>query len=187
MGFPVCVQPSIEWPCCPASSPTVHRPWYCELLLLITAAATTVTTPSTTTAHRLVGLVVKASASRAEGPGFESRLRWDFFGVKSYQWLKNWHSSGYPARRLALWGQRWDWSARCQYTVTGWDGKFDLQLLSQCGSTSNCLCRSVPEIHLHVAGTLSSQPTNILLLLLPPPLQYYHNHHYYYYNCYCPH
>ena len=29
--------------------------------------------------HRLVGLVVKASASRAEGPGFESRLRRDFF------------------------------------------------------------------------------------------------------------
>ena len=51
---------------------------------------------------RLVGLVVKASASRAEGPGFESRLCRDFFGVESYQWLKNWHSSGYPARRLAL-------------------------------------------------------------------------------------
>ena len=32
---------------------------------------------------RLVGLVVKASASRAEGPGFESRLRRDFFGVES--------------------------------------------------------------------------------------------------------
>ena len=31
------------------------------------------------TADRLVGLVVKASASRAEGPGFESRLRRDFF------------------------------------------------------------------------------------------------------------
>ena len=25
-----------------------------------------------------------------------------FFGVESYQWLKNWHSSGYPYRRLAL-------------------------------------------------------------------------------------
>ena len=25
-----------------------------------------------------------------------------FFRVESYQWLKNWHSSGYPARRLAL-------------------------------------------------------------------------------------
>ena len=38
----------------------------------------------------LVGLVVKASTSRAEGPGFESRFRWDFFGVESHQWLKNW-------------------------------------------------------------------------------------------------
>ena len=44
---------------------------------------------------RLVGLVVKASASRVEAPGFESRL----------------------------------------------------QLLSQCGSTYNCLSGSVPEIH----------------------------------------
>ena len=30
------------------------------------------------TADRLVGLVVKASASGAEGPGFDSRLRRDF-------------------------------------------------------------------------------------------------------------
>ena len=30
-------------------------------------------------AYRLIGLVVKASASRAEGPGFESSLRRDFF------------------------------------------------------------------------------------------------------------
>ena len=45
----------------------------------------------------------------------------------------------------------------CRYRVsagTGWPGvvtgkgrKFDLQLVSQCGSTSNCLSRSVPEIH----------------------------------------
>ena len=84
---------------------------------------------------RIVGLVVKASASRAEDPGLESRLRRDLSGFFSYQWLKNYNSIGYPARRLALWGQCWDWSARCQYTVTGWDGKLDLQLLSQCGST----------------------------------------------------
>ena len=38
----------------------------------------------------------------------------------------------------------------------------DVQLLSQCGSTSNCLCRSVPEIHSPVAGTLGKQPTNNL-------------------------
>ena len=30
--------------------------------------------------HRLVGLVVKASTSRAKDPRFESRLRRDFFG-----------------------------------------------------------------------------------------------------------
>ena len=33
----------------------------------------------------VVGLVVKASASRAEDPGFESRLQRNFFGVESYQ------------------------------------------------------------------------------------------------------
>ena len=33
----------------------------------------------------LVGLVVKASASRAEDPGFESCLQQDSSGVKSYQ------------------------------------------------------------------------------------------------------
>ena len=47
-------------------------------------------------------LVVKASTSRAEDPGFESRMRRFFSGVESCQWLQNWHSSGYPARRLAL-------------------------------------------------------------------------------------
>ena len=44
----------------------------------------------------------KASASRGEDPGFEFRLSRDFFAIESYQWLQNWHSSGYPARRLAL-------------------------------------------------------------------------------------
>ena len=34
---------------------------------------------------RLVGLVVKASASRAEGLELKSRLRRDFFGAESYQ------------------------------------------------------------------------------------------------------
>ena len=33
----------------------------------------------------LAGLVVKASASGAEHPGFESRLRRDFFRVESFQ------------------------------------------------------------------------------------------------------
>ena len=33
---------------------------------------------------RLVGLVVKASASRAEGPGFESRISRGFFSGSSH-------------------------------------------------------------------------------------------------------
>ena len=57
--------------------------------------------------------------------GVRIPLATGLFRVESYQWLQKWHSSGYPARRLALQGQRWDWSARCQYTVTGWGRKFD--------------------------------------------------------------
>ena len=49
---------------------------------------------------RLIGLVVKVSTLTAEDPRFEPHLRQEFFGVESYQWLKNWHSSGYPTRRL---------------------------------------------------------------------------------------
>ena len=67
----------------------------------------------------------------------------DFFRnsiiVNTNMALANWHSNGYPARRLALQRQRRDWLARCQYTVTRWDRKFDLQLLSQSGSKWICL------------------------------------------------
>ena len=35
------------------------------------------------TSHRLVGLVVKASASKAEDPGFESHWRQDFSGLSN--------------------------------------------------------------------------------------------------------
>ena len=47
-------------------------------------------------------------------------------------------------------------AVRCQYTVTGLDSKFDLQLLSQCDSMYNYLKRSVPGIHYHVVGMFSS-------------------------------
>ena len=52
-----------------------------------TAVANTITATTTVTSgsDHLVGLVVKASASRVEDPGFESRLHRDFFGVESYQ------------------------------------------------------------------------------------------------------
>ena len=43
-------------------------------------------------------------------------------------------------------------------------GKFNLQLLSQCGSTYTWLGRSVPEVHQSVAGTLSNQHTTTTIL-----------------------
>ena len=63
---------------------------------------------------RLVGLAVKVSASRAEDPGFESRLRQDFSGSSHTSDL----NIGTPMAALpGAW--RWDWSAWCQNTVTG--------------------------------------------------------------------
>ena len=47
-----------------------------------------------------------------------SHSPWEFFQVESYQWYKNWNSSGYPDRCQALLGQCWDWLAQCQHTVT---------------------------------------------------------------------
>ena len=57
---------------------------------------------SAKTGDHLVGLVVKASASRAEDPWFEFRWRQNFFESSHTADLTHWHSSGYPARRLAL-------------------------------------------------------------------------------------
>ena len=54
-------------------------------LIIISTAITSSSIMPSIPVDRLVGLVVKASASRAEGPGFESRWRRDFFGVESYQ------------------------------------------------------------------------------------------------------
>ena len=101
----------------------------------------------------------KASASRAEDPGFESRLRRDFFGGQvipvtqklALQWL--------PCQAPGVIGSELGLVGPVSVCVTGWGRKFDLQLLSQCGSTKSCLSRSVPEIHWHVAGTLSNQQT----------------------------
>ena len=64
-------------------------------------------------ADHLVGLVVKASPSRAEDPGFDSRLRrWDFFPGS--------HTSDLRIGTVATLPDAWrlDWSNRCQYTVT---------------------------------------------------------------------
>ena len=56
--------------------------------------------------------------------------------------------------------------------MNGCDRKFDLQLLSQCGSSHICSSRSVAGMHKHVAGTLSKQATNkqtLPVCLLVPP------------------
>ena len=94
---------------------------------------------------RLVSLVVKASASRAEDPGFKSHLRREDFSGSSH--ASDLIISTPVATLPGAW--RYRVSAR-----TGWPGvsiqcgkKFGLGLLSQCGGTQTCLGRSIPEIH----------------------------------------
>ena len=82
--------------------------------------------------YRLVGLVMRRPPRERKIPGSNPVCAGIFLRVESYQWLKNWHSSGYPARHLALQCQCWDWSVRCQYTVTGLGSL--ICNLSQCGS-----------------------------------------------------
>ena len=84
--------------------------------------------------NRLASLVVKASTSGAEGPGFESCLQRDF------SWSSHTSDSKIGTSVATLpgaWRYRvsWDWSAWRQYTVTGWGRKFDPKLISQCDST----------------------------------------------------
>ena len=59
--------------------------------------------------------------------------------------------TGTPAATLpGAWRQKgpcYAYFAWWQYTVSGRDSKFDLQLLSQRDSTCTCLNRSAPEIH----------------------------------------
>ena len=91
--------------------------------------------------------VVEASASRAADPGFDSRLRRDFCSGSSHTSdLK----TGCPVATLpGAWCYRVSPGAglpQYLYNVSGWDRKFDLQLLSQCGSTYSCVSRSVPEV-----------------------------------------
>ena len=95
--------------------------------------------------HRLAGLVVKASASRAEDPGFESRLRRDFSGSSYSSDLK---IGTLVAILPGAWRYRvsWDWLAGCQYTVTWRGRKFDLHLLSVWQQVK--LSKQIrPEIH----------------------------------------
>ena len=113
------------------------------------------------TTTRLVGREVRRPLRQRQSWVRFELSSWIFFQVVSYHSLKNGYSSVYPARRLVLEGRLWGWLSRCQCTVTGWDRKFDLQLLPQCGSTHNCPSRSVPEIHKHVAGWLVGWLLNV--------------------------
>ena len=66
-----------------ASTTTIYNP-----LLKSRFANPSETRVGSVVCHRLVGLVVKMSASRAEDPGFESHLRRDFSGSKHTSHLK---------------------------------------------------------------------------------------------------
>ena len=62
-------------------------------------------------AARLVGLVVKTSASGVKDPGFDSCLRRDFSGSSHTSDLK------FDTPLATLLESRWNWSVVCQYTV----------------------------------------------------------------------
>ena len=67
----------------------------------------------------------------------------------THQWL--------PCQAPGVIGSALGLVGRCQYTVIRWERKLDLQLLSQCGSTYNCLSRPVSEMYIGMfAGTLSN-------------------------------
>ena len=92
---------------------------------------------------RFVGLVVKASSSRAEDLGFDSRLRrGDFSGsIKDipYQWLK---TGAWPNRVTT--GTGWP------DVIILWLGELESLICNFCLSVAarkTCLGRSVPEIH----------------------------------------
>ena len=81
----------------------------------------------------LVGLVVRRPPREWKIPGLNPACAGIFSGSSHTSDL----NIGTPVATLpGAWRYRGQhWSAQCQYTVTGWDRTFDLQLLSQCGST----------------------------------------------------
>ena len=113
------------------------------------------TRPTTT-----IGFVVKTSAREQQTLVWFLLSSWGFLQVESYQWLKNWYPSGYPVRRLVLYGQYWVWLARCEYTVSRWDRKWSAISISVWQHVQ--LSRSTPEIHWHVYWDIkqaSKQPS----------------------------
>ena len=64
------------------------------------------------------------------------------------------------------WGQCSGWLTRHRYyTVSGWNSKFDLQLLSQGGGICNCTSRFVPQV-----GFLYQQTNEPVVGTQTPPL-----------------
>ena len=110
--------------------------------------------------HRLVGLVVRRPPRERKVPGSNPACGGIFSGSSHTSDLNigapvlTCQAPGVIGSALGLVGPV---SVYCDWVR--WK-IFDLQLLSQCDSTSNCLSRSVPEIHSHVAWTLSNQPSN---------------------------
>ena len=89
-------------------------------------------------------LVARIFATRVAEMGSVPTFSVEIFRIESYS-----HSCGYPARRLVFLGQCWDWLAQCQYTVTWWNRKFYLQLVSHCGSMYNL------SVQIHLWDTLA--------------------------------
>ena len=100
------------------------------------------------------------SAWRAADPGFGSRFLCGDFSRSSH--TRDLEVDTPVATLPGAWcySQCWDWLAWCQYNVTEWESKFNLQLLSHWDSMWQGLSREVPEIHWHVAGTLIDQKTS---------------------------
>ena len=101
--------------------------------------------------------MLKAPASRAEDPRFESRMCRDFSGVELYQWF----NIGTPVATLpGAWRYRVsDGTGRPGVSIL-WLGEMESWICSfylSVAARKNCPSRSVPEIHLHVAGTLSNK------------------------------
>ena len=88
--------------------------------------------------YRLVGLVVKASASRAEDPGFNSRLRRDFSGSSHTSDLNIGTSvatlPGAWRYRVSA-GTGGPVSVYCAYSILGEVESWICKILSQCGRT----------------------------------------------------
>ena len=131
--------------------------------------------------YLLVGLVVKASVSKAAEPGSTPSFPVENSPGRvipvTWNLVRHWLPSHAPG---VIQGQCWDWSARCQYTVTGWDGKFGLQLLSQCGGTWNWADPSLRyaiacswDVHSQQITTIRLLPSSPVVVVLIP-LDHFH-------------